>query len=125
MQRIINRRITLWMLIVGAAPAVASTGDGSMDDQVEFAVAALAERLGVDRVRIEVVEAEPVTWPDASLGCPHPDMKYRQVPVDGYRILLRVDGREYAFHGGGQRAPFLCQHPAVQPMEPILPRPEA
>jgi hypothetical protein len=36
-------------------------------------------------------------------------MRYKQVPVDGLRILLRLSGRTYAYHSGGSKAPFLCE----------------
>lgn len=120
----ISRRIVLWTLLSGVVPAAGGAGNESMDDQVTLAVAALAKRLGVDQSRVEVVEVEPVTWPDASLGCPQPGMKYRQVPVDGYRILLRVDAREYPFHGGDQRGPFFCEHPTARPTQLGEPRPD-
>ena len=123
MRQTVNRGIALWTLLGGVIPAANGVDYEHMHDQVTLAVAALAERLGVDQVRVKIVEAKPVTCPDASLGCPQPGMEYRQVPVDGYRILLRVDGREYAFHGGDRHAPFLCQHPAAQRTEPGRPRP--
>ena len=50
---------------------------------------------------------EAVDWPDASLGCPQPDMVYTQVPVDGTLILLSVAGQVYEYHGGGWTDPFL------------------
>lgn len=86
-----------------------------MRELVETAVTDLAGRLGLERASIEVVSAQPVTWPDASLGCPLPGMGYRQVPEDGYRILLRAGGQEYAYHGGARRGPFLCTEPPGPP----------
>lgn len=82
---------------------------------VEAAVSDLAGRLSVERSAIEVVSVEEVTWPDPGLGCPMPGMRYRQIPVDGYRILLRADGETFAYHGGGSRGPFLCEHPSPKP----------
>ena len=86
-----------------------------MRELVEAAVADLAGRLGRDPGAIELVSAEPVTWPDASLGCPLPGMSYRQVPEDGYRIVLRAGEREYAYHGGARLGPFLCTEPGETP----------
>lgn len=83
-----------------------------MDQLVEKAVADLSERLSIERSKIEVLGFEQVTWPDASLGCPQPGMQYRQVPADGYRILLRAQGLEYAYHGNGRRGPFYCPAPS-------------
>jgi hypothetical protein len=75
---------------------------------VAFAIADLANRLGFDESAITLVSFDAVVWPDGGLGCPQPDMAYTQVPVDGALIVLLVDGREYRYHSGGVRDPFLC-----------------
>ncbi len=75
---------------------------------VDVAVADLASRLDAEPSDIVVVSTESVTWPDRSLGCPLPDMRYEQVPTDGALIVLSVDGAVYRYHSGGSRAPFLC-----------------
>jgi hypothetical protein len=69
----------------------------------------LAERLAIAPEQIELVDAASVTWPDRSLGCPQPGMVYTQVQVDGFLIRLRVKDQIYEYHGGGGRAPFLCE----------------
>jgi hypothetical protein len=71
----------------------------------------LAARLGIDPAQITLIEFRDVTWPDSSLGCPHPDMGYLQVLMDGYLIRLGVGKQVYEYHGGGGRAPFLCENP--------------
>jgi hypothetical protein len=86
--------------------------DPALARLVAGARADLAKRRGVARDAIEVVEVRSVTWPDPSLGCPQPGMAYKQVPVDGVLIRLRIDGRIFNYHGGGGRAPFLCEQPA-------------
>lgn len=50
-----------------------------------------------------ILVAEAVTWPDGSLGCPEPGILYTQQLVDGYRLVLDVDGRSYDYRatGGG------------------------
>jgi hypothetical protein len=85
------------------------------------AIADLAARLSVEPAVVVIVETRAVTWPDSSLGCPVPGMKFRQIPVDGYRILLRVGGRDFSYHGDGRRGPFYCAEPIVP--EPDAPRP--
>ena len=69
----------------------------------------LASRLARPITEICMISFEEVTWPDGALGCPHPGMKYTQVPVDGARIILAIGGRRYEYHSGGNRAPFLCE----------------
>ena len=69
----------------------------------------LAQRLGVEVDRIDLVELTPVVWPDGSLGCPEPGMAYTQVQVEGLLIRLRAGKRIYAYHSGGGQPPFLCE----------------
>jgi hypothetical protein len=73
-----------------------------------LAVADLADRLGVAAEAIVVVSVESVVWPDASIGCPQPGMRYQQVQVDGARIVLEAEGATWVYHSGGSRPPFLC-----------------
>jgi hypothetical protein len=80
----------------------------SLTPDAQLAVADLAQRLGVDPKTIAVVRVEEVDWPDGSLGCPQPDMRYKQVLVNGVFIQLAVDGQFYNYHGGGGRRPSLC-----------------
>ena len=68
----------------------------------------LADRLSIPIDQIEVLEARSVVWPDASLGCPQPDMRYKQVQVDGVLIRLQANGQVYEYHSGGSRGLFLC-----------------
>ncbi len=83
-----------------------------LETLVATARADLARRLGVPVEQIEVLEARSVTWPDGSLGCPQPGMRYTQVLVDGALIRLLAGGKVYEYHSGGSRAPFLCEQPA-------------
>jgi hypothetical protein len=88
---------------------------------VDQALEDLAARLGIDAQEIQVVEAKAVVWPDASMGCPQPGMSYKQVPRDGSLIRLAAGGRVYAYHGGGTRAPFLCEQ-TLQPPKVTPPK---
>ncbi|MDI6695148.1 MAG: hypothetical protein QME21_08890 [Anaerolineales bacterium] len=78
---------------------------------VQKSIQDLSARLGIPANEVEFVLFEHVIWPDGSMGCPQPDMMYIQVQREGYRILLRYQGRIYHYHGGEQRAPFLCEEP--------------
>lgn len=81
---------------------------------VELATADLATRLQVDAAAIELVDAQRVTWPDGSLGCPQPGGMYTQALVDGSKVVLATNGRTrvYIYHAGGDGQPFLC--PSVE-----------
>ena len=101
----------------------ADTGDDVGDDaqegsevdrdrpEVASAVSDAAERTGTDTADIEVVSFEQVTWSDGAMGCPEPGQMYTQALVDGYRVLLQVDGTELTYHGAEGDAPFLCEDP--------------
>jgi hypothetical protein len=63
----------------------------------------LAARLGVDPEAVEMGSVRPKVWPDASLGCPKPDMMYAQVETPGYEIELKANGKTYRYHADQQR----------------------
>ena len=72
----------------------------------------LAGRLDISVDEIAVVSVTEVTWRDGSIGCPRPNMAYKQVLVNGSRIVLRARGTDYHYHVGGGRGPFYCAEPA-------------
>lgn len=82
---------------------------------VQTAIEDLAGRLRISAGAIAVISAQPVRWPDRSLGCPQPGMVYPQVSVDGVKIELSAAGAAYAYHCGGSRGPFLCGEPRHLP----------
>lgn len=88
-----------------------ASGSSYPSPAVAAAVADLAERQGVDAAEITVVSREEVTWRDGSLGCAEPGMSYTQALVDGTRIVLSLAGKDYEYHAGGGRSPFLCERP--------------
>ena len=94
-------------------PAVTQPAAGEVDPAlgpfVATAATDLAGRLGISADAITPIEAVLVIWPDGGLGCPQPGMEYKQVQVDGYRIVLAANGITFNYHGGGSRGPFLCE----------------
>ena len=78
--------------------------DPALRTLVDQAVADLATRLKIDASSIVTVSAQPMSWPDGSLGCPQPGMLYTQVMVDGALIELSVDGTSYSYHSGASRS---------------------
>jgi hypothetical protein len=116
-----------------ATPGAADEGAGmiapGLERIVDLATSDLSARTGAPATEITVLSAEAVTWSDASLGCPHPDMRYAQVPQDGARVVLESGGRRYNYHMGGHTTePFLCEQPTAKPgpartLEPRLPDP--
>jgi len=82
---------------------------------VEKAKEDLAQRLNIVLTEISLLEAKAVVWPDASIGCPRPGMRYKQVPEDGAMIVLQAGGIKYEYHNGGSRGLFLCEKAYKEP----------
>lgn len=85
---------------------------------IDAAIADLMKRLSVTQDAIEVISAQSVVWPDSSLGCPQPGMRYKQVPEDGALIILQSQGTVYEYHNGGSRGLFLCEKAIPSPAKP-------
>lgn len=83
---------------------------------VEKAKQDLAQRLSVSVDQINLVEAKSVVWPDASLGCPQPDMAYAEVLTSGYLILLNAGNKEYEYHASKGTEVVYCENP-VPPVQ--------
>ena len=82
----------------GPAATPSSTG-GAGELAQERAAELLAGELGVAVAGLKVVSTTAMTWSDASLGCPQPDMGYAQVVTPGYLVLFRdSEGTEYKVH---------------------------
>ncbi len=99
-------------------PTVSHPVDSGLQNLIDLAKDDLAQRLSISVTQISLLEAEEVVWPDASLGCPQPGMKYKQVPEDGALIILQVDGINYNYHYGGSRGLFLCEQVLKDPNMP-------
>jgi len=85
-------------------PATGTAGDGNIPSRVLERVADdLGLRLGVPGASVTVVEVCAVRWPDGSIGVAEPGMVYTPAIVDGWLAILEVAGREYRYHGAGER----------------------
>jgi hypothetical protein len=90
---------------VPGKPAAPTTGPADSADVVK-AKSDLAKRAGAAVADIKTRSVEAVNWPDASLGCPQPDMMYAQVVTPGQRIVLEAGGQTYEYHSGGANVVF-------------------
>jgi hypothetical protein len=88
-----------------------NASDPLLGPEVETAMADVIERTGASQDEVSVTVTELVTWPDGAVGCPEPDMMYTQALVDGYRIVLEVDGEAYAYVGANGSEPTYCEDP--------------
>lgn len=94
----------------GATDDPAASSDPVLGAETMAAIDAVVGD-GADRDDVLVVDAAFVTWSDSSLGCPEPGMMYTQALVEGFRILLDVDGEEVAFHGDDRGRMIRCDDP--------------
>jgi len=99
----------------GREPALATGGGPAQLQAQDRAVSDLAEKLGIAKSAVSVVDVQSVEWPDASLGCPQPGAMYAQVITPGYRIVLEANGQRYEYHTGAS-AITLC---AVRPLPTV------
>lgn len=85
---------------------------GDVPENILSAILAdAAERTGADAEAITVTRSEAITWNDGSLGCPEPDMSYTQALVDGYHVVLDVDGETLDYRVGSGAGFRLCDRP--------------
>jgi hypothetical protein len=83
---------------------------------LQQAIAAAARETGVAESAVQVLRAEQVDWPDASLGCPRPGVAYAQVVTPGWRIVLRAAQRIFVYHADMQGRLVLCDQ--ALPLDP-------
>jgi hypothetical protein len=119
-----------WVQEAGSVtPSSDHPGDASQEaatSERDLAIERAKETLratGVDPSTLTLGTAEPVTWPDSSLGCPEPGAQYLQVLTPGYRVELKSAQKNYVVHVAGERA-IVCngkvgsgprvKHPFVQ-----------
>jgi hypothetical protein len=99
-------------------PSLPTPADAGLQNLIDKAVADLSQRLSIPPAEITLLDATPVVWSDASLGCPQPGMAYAQVPEDGLLIRLQAGDQMYEYHSGGVRDPFLCVKTVKDPAPP-------
>lgn len=76
----------------------------------------LAQKLGISPYAILLDSIESIEWRDACLGVQVADQNCLQVLTPGYRVVLEVAGRRYAYHTDGEgRTLQLIPGPAPQP----------
>jgi hypothetical protein len=68
----------------------------------------LISRLGIRDADIQVKVLKPMTWPDASLGCPVEGSEVDEVAMPGFLIELVVADQTFEYHSNLER-PFFCR----------------
>jgi hypothetical protein len=67
-------------------------------DLVDKAKEDLTNRLKIAPDSIALQSVEAVQWPDSSLGCPQPGVRYLTVVTPGYLIKLQAGEKTYEYH---------------------------
>ena len=100
---------------MSATPAATATPASSPDLVAGAAVLSAqtiaGQTLGVPGGEVKVLAVEPVTWNDASLGCPQPDMMYAQVMTPGYQVQVEVAGEAHTVHMDEAGNGVVCDQP--------------
>jgi hypothetical protein len=64
----------------------------------QAAIQALSDKYKISSDQIKIVSIEPVTWSNGCLDVVIPGVLCTDALVDGYRIILDVNGQQYEFH---------------------------
>ncbi len=80
---------------------------------IQPAIQDLAERLDASLDSVEIVSVEAVTWPDSSLGGARDGAL--QVLTPGFRVVMALDGMQYAYHTGLTAEDVAFYGPATNP----------
>ena len=72
-------------------------------------IADLASQTGADEQTIEVIRSQAVNWNDGSLGCPKPGEFYTQAYVNGYWVVLEIEGEQYDYRAAETGYFFRCE----------------
>ena len=85
---------------------------------MEAIFADLIERNGALQNEIVVVRAEAVVWNDGALGCPKAGEFYIQMLINGYWVVLEVEGVEYDYRVSDKGNFTLCEGRGGLPISP-------
>jgi len=80
----------------------------NLQEQVQFSIDDLAQRLDIPTASIKVFQARNVTWRSGALGCPQPGMNYTDALVPGSVIFLQSGNVMHAYHASMHGQPFYC-----------------
>ena len=95
---------------LATVPATEDPAVGEVPAEIMASLLAdAASRTGVDASAIDVVQADSVTWPDGSLGCPEPGMLYTQALVDGYHVILAAGDEEIDYRASAAGGFRVCE----------------
>jgi hypothetical protein len=88
------------------------------EEILEKIIADLVQRTNADEKNIKVIRSQAVTWRDGSLGCPKPGVFYTQALVDGYWVILQIEGTDYDYRVSNSGYFTLCEGRGGIPISP-------
>lgn len=91
-----------------------ATPNGIPDAVWTAVITDLAQRTDARSIDPAVVSATAMTWNDGSLGCPEPGQMYTQALVDGYQIVLELDGERYDYRVGSGTEVKVCENGGLE-----------
>ena len=103
-----------------SVPPVSGTPSSASGTMVQMSIQALKEKFDIPADSVSVTEVTPITWPDASLGCPKRGVLYIQTITPGFQILLEAKGHVFTFHTDEKSLTVLC---SVNPPDEIYLQP--
>jgi hypothetical protein len=107
---------------INATPTPRSaTQSPSQEEMVRLSTAFLEQQFKIAQDSVKVTEVTPMTWPDASLGCPKRGVMYIQVLTPGFQVVLDADGHTFTFHTDAKDRVVLC---TVNPPDEAYPTPD-
>ena len=89
-------------------PSTIEAPDGVPDVAWRAIVDHISARIGEPVSDLTVVSAEAITWNDGSLGCPQPGQMYTQSLIDGFKVVVDVQGERYDYRVGRGTDVRLC-----------------
>ena len=95
----------------GSSEPGTSDGTALPASIIDPIVADAAARLAVDPSTVKIVSAQARTFGDGSLGCPQPGEMYTQALVDGYQVIVEVNGTPLDYRGSGPGRFRMCENP--------------
>jgi hypothetical protein len=87
-------------------------------DILEQIIADLRQQTDAERDEVRVLRAEAVVWNDGSLGCPQPGEFYIQMLINGYWVVLEVEGNAYDYRVSDKGSFRLCKGSSGLPILP-------
>jgi hypothetical protein len=101
-----------------ASPIADQPSPAVQQKMVDLSRENLSQILKVNIDQVATSKVDPVTWSDASLGCPKIGVMYIQTVTPGFLVRLEADNTEYIYHTDWKGKVVLC--PEIRPREPGL-----